>query len=126
MKNRSIVEGVPPKIYPAILHSWHAPNAFSRHLSTLSSYLRKTGYAEAVRSEAHKARFTGLSLLDPSTKRLRPKHAMDYWSLKQIEQKTKEPEVEVVEVDPEPQPASNLHVLRSKSPHNLGTSWVES
>eukprot|EP01043_Picozoa_sp_COSAG02_P093181 COSAG02_NODE_29720_length_564_cov_0.961290_1_plen_78_part_00 len=33
------------------------------------------------------ARFTGLSLLDPSAKRLRPKQAMDYWSTKQIEAK---------------------------------------
>ena len=52
------------------------------------------------------ARFTGLSLLDPAQKRLRPKQAMDYWSLKQIEQKIKEPEIEVVQIDPEPQPAS--------------------
>ena len=52
------------------------------------------------------ARFTGLSLLDPSAKRLRPKQAMDYWSMKQVEQKIREPEVEVVEIDPEPQPAS--------------------
>ena len=52
------------------------------------------------------ARFTGLSLLDPAQKRLRPEQAMDYWSLKQIEQKIKEPEIEVVQIDPEPQPAS--------------------
>ena len=52
------------------------------------------------------ARFTGLSSLDPSAKRLRPKQAMDYWSTKQIEAKLKEPEIDVVEIDPEPQPAS--------------------
>ena len=52
------------------------------------------------------ARFTGLSLLDPSAKRLRPKQAMDYWSLKRIESKLKEPEVEVVQIDARPQPAS--------------------
>ena len=52
------------------------------------------------------ARFTGLSLLDPAAKRLRPKQAMDYWSLKKIEQKLKEPEIEVVQIDPEPQPVS--------------------
>eukprot|EP01046_Picozoa_sp_COSAG06_P070502 COSAG06_NODE_19747_length_824_cov_0.838621_1_plen_70_part_10 len=33
------------------------------------------------------SRFTGLSLLDPSVKRLRPKQAMDYWATKRIEQK---------------------------------------
>ena len=52
------------------------------------------------------ARFTGLSLLDPAAKRLRPQQAMDYWSLKKIEQKIQEPQIEVVQIDAEPQPVS--------------------
>ena len=51
------------------------------------------------------ARFTGLSLLDPSVKRLRPKQAMDYWATKRIEQKIREPPVDVVSIEAEPQPA---------------------
>ena len=51
------------------------------------------------------SQFTGEALLDSQTKRLRPKQAMDYWATKKVEQKLKQPEIDVVVADPVPQAA---------------------
>ena len=57
------------------------------------------------------SQFTGEALLDSQTKRLRPKQAMDYWATKKVEQKLKQPDIDVVVADPVPQAADGWGTL---------------
>ena len=50
------------------------------------------------------SQFTGRALLDTGTKRLRPMQAMDYWATKKVEQKLRQPEIQIVETEAQPQP----------------------